>query len=1224
MKSCFAPAVALMNRLTYPCKFGLIGLLFSLPLGLVTCFLISELNDQIAFSAKEQLGNEYLRPVQQFAADLRDHRGLTWTRASQPNALEELRRVEERLQRDIQEVDAVDRKLGETLRTTQLWTAVKGKWRTLETGGEPASPVEQTNRHTALIADLLALMSQAGDQSNLILDPDLDSYYLMELTVNRLPLLTEQIGQARGFSSGLGGRETISELDRFRLRNLASAIESQRGILNHHFDVSFRETHNPEMAKELEPLVRRSVAATGKLLELIATVDSHNESQPSASAEELWQQGSETLKECEQLYSQTSSALDGLVQTRVAGFARQRLFVAVVTLPCALLVVYLFVAFYLAVMRTVAQLDSAAQRLLSGQWDDLEVRVDTHDELGQVTRSIGALGTRLKIECTALRESEERTRLIVDNALDAVITMNADGEISGWNTQAESMFGWSRSEALGRSLSDTIIPPTFRASHIRGLKHFLATGEGPAMNKRLELSAIRRDGSEFPVEVTLSPAKVGNSYLFGAFVRDITEQKQSKAELESARDAAEAANRAKSQFLANMSHEIRTPMNGVLGMTELALDTDLTQEQREYLELVKSSANALLTVINDILDFSKIEAGKLPLESLDFSVIDCLGDAIKTLGLRAHQKGLELVGHISPDVPDMLIGDPGRLRQVVMNLAGNAIKFTDEGEVVVRVRTESRGTEDVLLHFTVTDTGVGIPADKLQLIFRPFEQADGSTTRKFGGTGLGLTISSQLVELMGGRIWVESEPRRGSTFHFTMRFPLSQKPSARVNRQPSTSLRGLPVLIVEDNAANRGMLVEMLAHWHMRPTAVENGRIALATMQLSSNAGQKFPLVLIDAEMPDMDGFAVAEQIRRDPNLAGATIMMLTTTGQSADSERCRQLGIAAYLTKPVKQSDLFDVIVDALGTSALESETTHGRITTASGNVSEDTPTANRFMILLAEDNAVNQRVAVRLLQKQGHTVSVAENGREALRRLEKERFDLVLMDVQMPEMDGLEATAAIRAQEKLTGQHLPIVAMTAHAMAGDRERCLESGMDGYVSKPIQPKVLFDTINSVVAKWAAKSAAQRGLNSHLAAPAPSNDRHQEHTPGTPATSGPRQPHVFNRSDIVNRLGDDLELVTELIELFLDESPKLLTDVQQAVELRDAKAIERTAHRLKGSVGNFGMNDTCAAALRLEVIGRKGDLTDAEAAYQSLHDELRQLQAELAKWNPAETTAVSA
>ncbi|MBC7815322.1 MAG: PAS domain S-box protein, partial [Planctomycetaceae bacterium] len=748
---------------------------------------------------------------------------------------------------------------------------------------------------------------QVGDQSNLILDPDLDSYYLMELTVNRLPLLTEQIGQARSFSSGLAGRETISELDQFRRRNLASAIESQRETLNHHFDVVFRETRDHELAANLEPALKRSVAATSRFLELIAD-ETDRTSGSSAAADEVWQRGCETLKEYEQLYSLTSAALDRLLQARVSALANRRLFVAAVTFPCVLLVVYLFVAFYLAVMRTVAQLDTASQRLLGGQWDDVNLHVDTHDELGQVTRSFGALAARLKTECTALRESEERTRLIVDNALDAVITMSADGDIIGWNTQAESMFGWPRDEALGRPLSDTIVPERHREAYAHGLKQFLNTGECPILNKRIEISAIHRGGHEFPAELAICPARVGDGYLFSAFVRDITEQRRAKSELESARDAAEAANRAKSQFLANMSHEIRTPMNGVLGMTELALDTELTPEQREYLELVKTSANSLLTVINDILDFSKIEAGKLPLESLDFSVIDCLGDAIKSLGIRAHQKGLELVGHISPEVPDMLIGDPGRLRQVVMNLAGNAIKFTDEGEVVVRVRTESRGTEDVLLHFTVTDTGVGIPADKLQLIFRPFEQSDGSTTRKFGGTGLGLTISSQLVELMGGHIWVESELGGGSTFHFTMRFPLSSKPSARNNRQPSASLRGLPVMIVEDNATNRGILVEMLSHWHMQPTAVENGRLALTTMQLSSNAGKQFPLVLIDAEMPDMDGFTVAEQIRSDPRLAGATIMMLTTTGQTTDAERCRRLGISAYLTKPVKQSDLFDV----------------------------------------------------------------------------------------------------------------------------------------------------------------------------------------------------------------------------------------------------------------------------------------------------------------------------
>jgi PAS domain S-box-containing protein len=1219
MKSAFGPAVALLNRLTYPRKFVLIGLLSALPLGLVTFFLVSELNERIAFSSKEQLGNEYLRPLQKLSSDLRDHRGLTWARADHPETAEALRRVEERLQSDLQEVDAVDRRLGTELRTTPLWTAIKGKWRTWQGSAPTAAPVDPANRHTALIAELIALTSEVGDQSNLILDPDLDTYYLMELTVNRLPLLTEQIGQAREFGSGLARSGSISELERFRLKNLASAIESQWETLNHHFDVVFRETRDHEVSASLEPALKRSVSATNRFLERTAA-GFGDESRTAVSADEFWQEGTETLHELDGLYVLTSSALDRLLQARVSGLAQRRSFVLAATLPCVLVVVYLFVAFYLAVMRTVAQLDAASQRLLNGQWGDVSGRVDTHDELGQVTRAIGALGARLESEGTALRESEERMRLIVDHALDAVITMNSAGQIIGWNTQAESMFGWPRAEALGRSLAETIVPPPHREAHTRGLQHFLATGEGPVLNKRIEISAMHRDGHEFSSELTVCPARIGESYLFSAFIRDITEQRRAKADLESARDAAEAANRSKSQFLTNMSHEIRTPMNGVLGMTELALGTDLTPEQREYLELAKTSANSLLTVINDILDFSKIEAGKLPLESLDFSLIDCLGDAIKALGIRAHQKGLELVGHISPDVPDMLIGDPGRLRQVVMNLASNAIKFTDDGEVVVRVRTESRDADSVRLRFSVADTGIGIAPDKLELIFRPFEQADGSTTRKFGGTGLGLTISSQLVELMGGRIWVESDPGHGSTFHFIIPFPLSSKPSSRAARQPSPALRGMPVLIIEDNATNRGMLIEMLSQWHMQPTATENGRLALATMQLCSRAGQRFPLVLIDAEMPDMDGFAVAEQIRRDPELAGATIMMLTTTGQVTDAERCRQLGISAYLTKPVKQSDLFDVIVNALGTSALESEPTHGRITTGNGDEPQEAVKSNRLLILLAEDNAVNQRVAVRLLQKQGHTVSVAENGREAVRRLEQERFDLVLMDVQMPEMDGLEATAVIRACERQTGQHMPIIAMTAHAMAGDRERCLEAGMDGYVAKPIQPQLLFDTINSVVAKFAATAAAQRANRAHATPPVATHARHAEHA----AAPTPSRPAVFNHREMLKRLGNDLDLVTELIELFLEESPKLLADVEVAVRSRDAKAIERTAHRLKGSTGNFGMNEAVAAALKLEVYGRTSELESVDVEFQRLCDELGQLQEELKQWCDEESTALIA
>ncbi|HKI38103.1 MAG TPA: PAS domain S-box protein, partial [Gemmataceae bacterium] len=541
---------------------------------------------------------------------------------------------------------------------------------------------------------------------------------------------------------------------------------------------------------------------------------------------------------------------------------------------------------------------------------------------------VGTLGisrdiTAAKRAEAVLRASEQRTRLILNNAHDAFVVMSAAGVITEWNRQAEIIFGWGRAEAVGRVLADTIIPPDYRAAHARGLAHFLATGEGPVLNRVIEVPALRWDGRQFPAELTIAPLRVGEDYLFAAFIRDVTERKRVEEEVRRAKEAAEAASRAKSEFLANMSHEIRTPMNGIIGMTDLALDTDLTREQRDYLQLVRVSAESLLTVINDILDFSKIEARKLHLDTVEFSLRDTLGDTMKALAVRAQQKGLELACHVPPDVPDALSGDPHRLRQVIVNLVGNAIKFTEQGEVVVEVKkaedrrqkTEGTGilTSDFcLLEFSVRDTGIGIPLDKQALIFEPFSQADTSTTRQYGGTGLGLTISTRLVEMMGGRIRVESEVGKGSTFHFTARLGLAQAAAASRGIRRPDSLHDLPVLVVDDNATNRHILHEMLTNWRMRPTTAGRADEAMELLRRAAAAAEPFPLVLLDAMMPDVDGFALAEQIKQSPDLAGAVLLMLSSAGRAEDAARCRQLGIATYLTKPVKQSELLDAILTA------------------------------------------------------------------------------------------------------------------------------------------------------------------------------------------------------------------------------------------------------------------------------------------------------------------------
>ena len=976
----------------------------------------------------------------------------------------------------------------------------------------------------------------------------------------------------------------------------------------------------------------------------------------------------------------------------------------------------------------------------------------------------------------SLKENEARTQCIVETALDAFIGMDAAGVITGWNVQAEQMFGWPRQEAIGRLLSATVIPAQHREAHERGLRHFLATGEGPVLNKLIEITACHRDGSEFPVELAISPALIGGeNYAFNAFVRDISvrmrtenrsamqhcatqtlaeadtladaipkilrvicelsrwdlgamwlvnedahppvlscaeiwhqpsvkgtefsrvtmqiaftrgnglpgrvwangeptwisdvaqdtdfprapvaaqenlhgafafpvriderilgvmeffsyevrrpdddllkifitigsqvaqfiERKRAEArvstyaqelgqkncDLDLALTAAQAATQAKSAFLAVMSHEIRTPMNGIMGMTGLLLDTHMTPEQRDYAETVRRSSEALLSIINDILDFSKIEAGRLTLEVIDFDLRTTVEEALDLFAEPAQRKGLELGCLLHAEVPTALRGDPGRLGQILVNLIGNALKFTQQGEVIIYVTRGEETADRALIEFAVTDTGIGIAPEAQDFLFKPFSQADTSTTRNFGGTGLGLAICKQLVEQMGGQIGLESVPGKGSTFRFTV-WLTKQPPQTHATPLPRGSLQGRRLCIVDDNATNRRILEQYASQWGLQRASAADAYQALALLKDAASRGEPFDLAILDLQMPRMDGLELGHAITADPVLAATRLVLLTSIGLRGQAEKAKQAGISAYLTKPVHRSHLYDclsMIVDLPAKSATDplevgaAGRPHDVLVTR--HVLKEAAAAARARILVAEDNIVNQKVAVCQLEKLGYRADVVANGLEAVEAVARVRYALVLMDCQMPEMDGLEATAAIRKREgEQASQRLPIIAMTANAMQGDREKCLEAGMDDYLSKPVK----LGHLEATLARWI---------------PGQSTPNEQKE----PVSSDTREPvHDCVDSAVLadlRQLDVSCGLLSTLITHFLEDVPDRLAALEDALQQGDAGALARVAHELNGASGNLGVRKMRQLCVDLQALGKAKDLTKAGALLAQLVNE---------------------
>jgi PAS domain S-box-containing protein len=782
----------------------------------------------------------------------------------------------------------------------------------------------------------------------------------------------------------------------------------------------------------------------------------------------------------------------------------------------------------------------------------------------------------------ALRESEERFRGTFENAAVGIAHLHTTGQLLRVNETCCAILGYSREELLGKSFLDFSHPDDLTTT----TELFAGLLRGDSRGYTIEMRYLRKDGSPVWTQVAVSLQRDAGgkpAYAIGA-IQDISERKQLEGELRQAKDVAEAANHAKDEFLANVSHEIRTPMNAILGMAELTLDTPLTDEQRSNLNIVLSSAEGLLNLINDLLDFSKIEAGRLELEEADFSLRTVLNQTLRALALRAHKKGMELACQVEQDVPDGLVGDGNRLRQVLLNLIGNAVKFTESGEVIVRVHTQGTEGQAVAIDFEIADTGIGIAPEKQQKIFQAFEQADSATTRRYGGTGLGLTISSRLVEMMGGTIAVVSEVGHGSTFRFGARFGRSSRLAVPA-QPPLVDLHGLRVLIVDDNATNRTILQGWASAWGMIPTATADVPAAMSALWRGFASKEPFALVLLDARIPGTDGLELAKGISQTPELSNCRIILLTSGDRPGDAKRYRALHISAVLMKPVQQEELLDNIYRALSHGIVGTDIAKSTRATASDTVHEPTapaaaePSSRRLKVLVAEDNKFNQQVIQRMLERRGHTVRVVPNGSETLAALEQSAFDLLLLDVNMPQMDGLEVVKIIREREKTSGKHLRVVALTALSGKRDRERCIEAGMDDFLGKPMRAAEVYAALDRLIAVHPIAQPDATTRKSTLIAPA----------------------------IVLSGCAGDAALLADMVQLFEEEAPELLARVEAAVRSSDAGQLRTTAHSLRGLVSSFSTTAANAAQV-LEQLGIELRAGEAAEWYQVLNLAVQELR----------------
>ncbi len=785
----------------------------------------------------------------------------------------------------------------------------------------------------------------------------------------------------------------------------------------------------------------------------------------------------------------------------------------------------------------------------------------------------------------AMRISEEKYRTIIESIEDGYYEVNSAGLLTFCNTSLTKITGHPKQRMMDQDIR------TFLGEE--NAAKLFQTFESLAQQKtevnELDWSFTHKDGSERHIETSLSLIRDSKAEVTGfrGLLRDVTKRKLAEA-LYQEKLTAEASNRSKSEFLANMSHEIRTPLNSIIGLIELTLETNLSSEQREDLGVVISAAYSLLSLINDILDFSKIEAGKLELEEVPFNLREFIGESLRIVASKAHEKCLELAYRVNKDIPEIVIGDPSRVRQVILNLVGNAVKFTEKGEIILAVEFEETDDSPYHLLFSVKDTGIGIPREKQESVFGAFAQADGSTTRKYGGTGLGLAVSSQLVQLMNGKIWVESPVSLGhitsagdtvgpgSSFYFSAHF----KPPSRLEKPemigPHIGLRNQTALVVDDNKSNLEIILGMLESWHMSPIGAATIADAQSLILKSIQSGPLFDHIIVDSDMPVLDGFSLVRWIR-EQNIIDSKIIMMVTSSKLRNQVDVDALNVKSFIVKPIRPSDLLDAVVSTVA----EDETPHEQHETPSEKRLQ--AGEGRLRVLVAEDTLFNQKFISRLLERWGHQATIVQNGVEALATFSKGSFDLILMDVQMPEMDGFEATAGIREIEKEQGRHIPIIAMTAHAMKGDRERCLAAGMDDYVPKPISSDALHNSIKTLMSRQDKPDTEENTMTLNA------------------------QP-AFDKKTLLKAFDNDWDFLKEIIEMFVADYPKMLQEIEGAIDAKDAPTLQRTAHALKGMLGNFQVETAVQKAYTLEKMGGAATFDQTKEIFTQLSDELDTLE----------------